>query len=101
MQEQMTKYGYTIANDAIVKNSNRLTNQLWKLIPMRENNEDWVGHLTGLVIEISGLNEVFRNQSAYISLISKLEGLLIKDTEFLVYRKIVFESISLLREILK
>jgi hypothetical protein len=40
-----TKYGYEINEEVLVKNINRLTNQLWKLIPMRENNENWVVHL--------------------------------------------------------
>jgi hypothetical protein len=33
-----------IIPDAIVATDiNRLTNQLWKLIPMRENKENWLG----------------------------------------------------------
>jgi hypothetical protein len=35
-----TKYGFIV--DAQF-NINRLTNQLWKLIPMRENEENWIG----------------------------------------------------------
>jgi hypothetical protein len=35
------KYNIQFSQDVIVKNITRLTNQLWKLIPMRENNEDW------------------------------------------------------------
>ena len=37
----MTKYNFEFPEDVINKNIIRLTNQLWKLIPMRENNEDW------------------------------------------------------------
>ena len=42
-------------------NIKRLTNQLWKLIPMRENNEDWRKQLDTVLIEIAGLNELFIN----------------------------------------
>jgi hypothetical protein len=28
---------------------------LWKLIPMRENNEDWEKQLNTVIIEIAGL----------------------------------------------
>ena len=97
----MTKYGYQIDNQALIANINRLTNQLWKLIPMRENEEKWENHLACLIVEISGLGEIFYNNSAFISLLSKLEGLLKEPTEFMIYRKIVFESISQLRGIVK
>ena len=36
-----TKYNFEFSTDVIKKYTIRLTNQLWKLIPMRENNEDW------------------------------------------------------------
>jgi len=36
-----TKYNFAIPEDNINSNINRLTNQLWKLIPMRENGENW------------------------------------------------------------
>jgi hypothetical protein len=37
----------------------RLTNQLWKLIPMREHEEDWLKQLDTVIVEIAGLNEIF------------------------------------------
>jgi hypothetical protein len=40
-QEICTKYGFTIPTESIIKDVTRLTNQLWKLIPMRENAENW------------------------------------------------------------
>jgi hypothetical protein len=36
-----TKYNFNFELEDIKVNVRRLTNQLWKLIPMRENNEDW------------------------------------------------------------
>ena len=36
----------------------RLTNQLWKLIPMKEHEEDWQKQLDTVVLEIAGLNEI-------------------------------------------
>lgn len=98
---EKTKYNFTFTQEATIKNINRLTNQLWKLIPMRENNENWENHLSALIIEIAGLGEIYNNASSYISLLSKLEGIKIKETEFSLYRKIVFESITLLRDIVK
>ena len=40
-------------------NVKRLTNQLWKLIPMREHEEDWLKQLDTVILEIAGLNEIF------------------------------------------
>ena len=93
-----TSYGFQIPVDTIVSDVNRLTNQLWKLIPMRENEENWLGQLETVIIELAGLNTILAKQNNFIVLLSKLEGLKIVETEFNTYRKTVFETISLLRE---
>ena len=93
-----TSYGFQIPVDTITSNVNRLTNQLWKLIPMRENKENWLGQLETVIIELTGLNTIFIEQNNFIVLLSKLEGLKVAETEFDIYRKTVFEAISLLRE---
>ncbi len=95
------KYNIEFADQAININVNRLINQLWKLIPMREHEEDWKTHIETVLLEIVGLNELLNKNSNLITLISKLEGLKIQETEFIIYRKTVFETISLIREILK
>lgn len=96
----ITKYGFEIDSAAIVADVNRLTNQLWKLIPMREHQENWLGQLNTVIIELTGLNEIFAcDNKKFIILLSKLEGLKKTEVEFEIYRKTVFETISLLREI--
>lgn len=45
------------------------------------------------------MNEIFNFDERFLILLSKLEGLRVGNTEFFIYRKTVFESISLLREI--
>jgi hypothetical protein len=32
---------------------------MWKLIPMKENEEDWEKQLDTVILEIAGLNEIF------------------------------------------
>ena len=94
----LTKYGVAEVSDT-QQTIMRLTNQLWKLIPMRENEEDWQKQLDSLVLEITGMNEIFVINGTLMSLLSKLEGLrAIADVPFNLYRKTVFESISLLQE---
>lgn len=95
----LTKYGFALSEKTVISDINRLTNQLWKLIPMRENQENWIGQLDTVIIEIAGLKEIVSSEEKFLILLSKLEGLKNIDTEFPVYRKTVFESISLLREI--
>ena len=92
------KYNITFSREAIIKNIQRLTNQLWKLIPMREHNENWQKQLETVLIEIAGLNELFTSP-IILQLLSKLEGLNVKETNFEIYRKTIFECISLVRSI--
>lgn len=93
------KYDIQFGEEAISANINRLTNQIWKLIPMRENEEDWVKQLETVIIEIAGLGEIFVRNPLFLQLLSKLEGIITIDTEFELYRKTVFESISLIQQI--
>ena len=37
----LDKYNIKFPEETISKNITRLTNQMWKLIPMRENEENW------------------------------------------------------------
>ena len=91
----MTKYDFDFRKDDVEVNVRRLTNQLWKLIPMREHNEDWSKQLNTVIIEIAGMNEIFLDPQ-FLQLLSKLEGLKVYEVDFELYRKTVFESISLL-----
>ena len=94
----LTKYSFLVPIEELNKEVKRLTNQLWKLIPMREHEEDWQKQLDTVILEIAGLNEIFISVS-FIQLLSKLEGMRVQDTNFELYRKTIFESISLLQEL--
>ena len=80
----------------------RLINQIWKLIPMREHEEDWKKQLDTVIIEIAGLNEIFILEPQFLQILTKLEGLKIhKEISFEVYRKTVFETINILQGLKK
>ena len=96
----LTKYDFEFQSKVIRKNVQRLTNQLWKLIPMREHEEDWQKQLDTVILEIAGLNEIFMSPQ-FLQLLSKLEGMKVQNIEFDFYRKTVFECINLLSEIKK
>lgn len=91
------KYDLEFSKEVINKNVMRLTNQVWKLIPMRENEEDWQKQLETVLLEIVGLDEIFSHKVEYLQILSKLEGLKIEeDVDFQFFRKTVFEIITLL-----
>lgn len=92
------KYNIEFCEEDIRANVQRLTNQLWKLIPMREHDENWQKQLETVLIEVVGLNELFTSP-IILQLLSKLEGLNIRETTFDIYRKTIFECISLVRSI--
>ena len=94
----ITKYNFEFSDEEVSKEITRLTNQLWKLIPMRENHEDWDKQLETVIIDIAGKDEIFIHNSHFLQLLSKLEGLRIVDVDFSIYRKTIFECINLINE---
>ena len=62
---------------------------------MRENKEDWEKQLKAVIVELAGFNELFKNELDFLILLTKLEGLTII-TDFMTYRKTIFDSIDLL-----
>ena len=95
----LDKYDIKFPEETISKNITRLTNQMWKLIPMRENEENWEKQLETVIVEVVGLNEIFVMCTTFLQLLSKLEGLRVKETNFELYRKTVFECINLIQEL--
>ena len=45
----LDKYDIKFPEETISKNITRLTNQMWKLIPMRENEENWEKQLETVI----------------------------------------------------
>lgn len=99
----VNKYNIDFPEQTIDQDLKRLINQLWKLIPMRENGEDWISHLMVMIEEIAGLVEIFKNKPEGLILLSKLEGLTSKvcEEDFMIYRKTVFRCIDLLAQVVK
>lgn len=85
-------------NELIISNLRRLINQIWKLLPMKENEEDWQKQLDSVLVELRGLHAMFGDQLEFLIIISKLEGLR-EVNNFIVYRANVFNVISLLTEL--
>ena len=93
------KYGADIDSEAIVANLKRITNQIYKLLPNREEGIDWETPLTTIIEELSGMDRLLGGQHEVLfSLLSKLEGLfiLINENDFFLYRRTIFECLSLM-----
>lgn len=98
----MDKYNINFPLETREQDLKRLINQLWKLIPMRENGEDWVNHLNIVLEEISGLVEIYKTNPDGLVLLSKLEGLTSEVCEdFMIYRKTIFRCIDLLAQVIR
>lgn len=89
-----------IDNTAIIDNLNRLVNQTYKLLPNREENIDWQTPLSTIIEEIAGMTHLL-NHTLVFSLLCKLEGLylLVKEEDFHLYRRTIFECLNLLQKI--
>ena len=83
------KYDVEIQNEAIIKNIERITNQIFKLLPSREEGNDWQTPLDNLIIEVAGMAELLKDHCDLFSLLCKMESLLnlTKEEEFLNYHK--------------
>ena len=94
----MTYYGQEYDIELVKTDLHRLVNQIWKLLPMRENEENWQKQLYTVLNELHGLHKLFGDQLNFLILLSKLEGLP-QVENFMAYRLVVFSSISLLTEL--
>ena len=92
------KYGINLHKEDIIYNLKRLTNQIYKLLPTREEGMDWQKPLHTIIEEFLGMNRVFCGQTpVFFSLICKLEGLfeLSKQEDFEQYRRTIFECLGM------
>lgn len=95
-------YGAMIDKNAINKNIHRLINLTYKLLPIREEGEEWQKPLETIIEEFAGMDKVLIGKHELLfSLLCKLKGLtiLVGDNDFFLYRRIIFECLSLMNEL--
>lgn len=97
------KYGLYFEKEAVLNNIDRITNQIFKLLPNREEGEDWVTPLQNLILEITGMKALWVDQVKLFSLLCRLEALLslTEEDDFLAFRKLIFECLRLMNDIKK
>ena len=96
------KYNANISNDAVVTNLKRITNQVYKLLPSREEGTDWEKPLLTLLEELAGMERILIGQhTTLFLLLCKLEGLftLKAQEDFSLFRGIIFECLGLINNL--
>ena len=91
------KYNAEIEADAICNSIKRLTNQIYKLLPNREEKLDWQKPLANIIEELAGMDSLLVGQHKILfPLLCKLEGLfaLTEEDDFLLFRRTVFECLG-------
>lgn len=97
------KYNANVDNEDIKKSLARITNLVFKILPQREEGGEWESTLRNLIVEVVGMNNLFNDQVNLFPVLCKMEGLLTltKEEDFLLFRKGIFECLSLLNGISK
>ncbi len=97
------KYNIKLSDQIIKKDIKRIINQIYKLLPLREEGQDWKKPLQTVLQELAGMQRLFLGQQeqSFFILLSKLEGMniLVDDEQFSLYRRTIFECLSLLNQI--
>ncbi len=95
------KYNINIAEDAVIENVDRIINQIFKLLPSREEGGDWETPLHNLILEVGGMNKLLSDQTILFSLLCKMEALtvLTEEEDYLAFRKLIFECLGLLKQL--
>ena len=97
------KYGVEVDNYAIESILKKITNQIYKLLPMREENGDWKKPLETIMEELAGMDRLLEDHVNLFSILCKLEDLLTltEPDDFFMFRKIIFECLSQMNEVKK
>ena len=94
------KYNIKLSVDTIEQTFQRLTNQIYRLLPLREENKDWLSPLDSLIVELSGLCEICADQQVlFLEILSRLEGIKKQNDSYELFRRTIFKTISLLNKV--
>ena len=93
-----TTYYTQIDDEVVFSTLERMTSQTFKLLPMREEEQDWLKPLETLSLELLGLHALFPNNPSLFSAVCKMEGMreLGDKMDFMSYRRTIFEVCGLL-----
>lgn len=97
MEYTHTKYG-EIRTRTVGRYIRKKKNDIYKLLPLREEGGYWKEHLETVCVELNGCYELFDGKIELLEVCSKLESL--KSIEdFMIYRKTIFEILGCLERL--
>ena len=99
MAQLNLKIGLSFQKQAIHSNIRRIINQVYKLLPTREEKKDWEKPLSTLIEQLSGMKRLIIGQDdLFFLILCKMEGLfsLTKEEDMFTYRRIIFQCLGLL-----
>lgn len=87
----------------LYRNLDRLVGQIFRLLPAREEGEDFLKPMDTIIVELSGLADIVDDSrlTSLLALISKLRGLrsMGVDSDFMLYRRTILEACSLMSKL--
>ena len=98
------KYECDIQTEAICANLKRITNQIYKLLPLREEGGNWEKPLLTIIEEMAGMSRLlFDQHETLFLLLCKLEGLftLTEENDFFEYRRTIFVALGLVSSLIE
>ena len=97
------KYNIEINECTLEERFRQLINLIYKLLPMREENQDWKSLLSTIIEEIAGIARLIplQYQTEFFILLAKLEGLysLTEEDDFFDFRRVIFECLNLMNKV--
>ena len=102
MAQVVLTLGISVSNDAVDNNLKRIINQVYKLLPLREEGKNWEKPLETLIEELAGMADLIEGQDElFFSILCKMKGLLslTKEFDMPTYRRTILELLSLLGEL--
>ena len=97
------KYNVDIEEQTIHNRLQNLINQIYKLLPSREEGADCEKPLQTILEELAGMQRLMNcgYSEIFFPLLNKLEGLysLVEDDDFLCYRRTIFECLGLMNDL--
>lgn len=96
------KYNIDVSSKAIDKELERILNQIYKLLPSREEGVNWELPLSTVIEEIAGMHRLLIDQDDIVfPLLCKLEGLftLTNEGDFFVFRRTIFECLGMVNNL--
>lgn len=95
------KYDINIDRANVDCRIKKIINQIYKLLPVREEGLDWEKPLETIFEELKGMGSILERDDEFFGLLCKLEGLfyLTEEQHFSLYRRTIFECLSILNSI--